>query len=98
VNFSHIKFFEILECDNVTSDVLVDEIVFRINDVVALLETALERSRYVYVERSSSVSDISDDEQRIDYDAVVMEDWEDDNTEWEDYGMDSEELNDMNSP
>jgi hypothetical protein len=87
-----------LECDNVTSDVLVDEIVFRINDVVALLETALERSRYVYVERSSSVSDIWDDEQRIDYDAVVMEDWEDDNTEWEDYGMDSEELNDMNSP
>jgi hypothetical protein len=30
-----------------------------------------------------------DDEQQIDYDAVVVKDWEDDDMEWEDYDMDS---------
>jgi hypothetical protein len=30
-----------------------------------------------------------DDEQQIDYDAVVVKDWKDDGTEWEDYDMDS---------
>jgi hypothetical protein len=30
-----------------------------------------------------------DDEQQIDYDAVVVKDWEDDDIEWEDYDMDS---------
>jgi hypothetical protein len=30
-----------------------------------------------------------DDEQQIDYDVVVVKDWEDDDMEWEDYDMDS---------
>jgi hypothetical protein len=48
--------------DNLTSEVIVDEIVFRIHDIVGLLDNAVQRSWSYYHEKSLTLSDVGDGE------------------------------------
>jgi hypothetical protein len=81
--------------DIVIPEVTVDEIVFRIHDVVQVLDRGVVRSWEFYAGSLPALSDVWDEEEQwIDNNSVVVEDCEDDESDWDIDDIDSKELND----